>query len=155
MFFTVSASKVKGFFSKLLLTDGTITAVTTFILIVGAVYQIVLRSIWEPTGLQYIVDELLHTIIPLYMLGYWFFHVKEPDLRLNALFKWMLYPLLYMALITIRGSFSGYYPYPFLNIGEIGYESAIINTSIIFGLMMILFIVLSFLGKYVIKIRRD
>lgn len=72
MFFTVSALKVKKSFSKLLLTDGTITAITVFILIVGSVYQIVLRSIWEPTGLQFIVDELLHTVIPLYMLGYWF-----------------------------------------------------------------------------------
>lgn len=154
MFFTVSVLKVKKSFSKLLLTDGTITAITVFILIVGSVYQIVLRSIWEPTGLQFIVDELLHTVIPLYMLGYWFFNVKKLDLQLKTVFNWLLYPLLYIVFITVRGSSSGYYPYPFLNINEIGYEKVIVNTAIIFALMLILLIVLSFLGKYIIKIRR-
>jgi hypothetical protein len=31
----------------------------------------------NPTGLQYIVDELLHTVIPLFMLGYWFLPQKR------------------------------------------------------------------------------
>jgi hypothetical protein len=48
----------------------------TLILIVGLVYQVVL-GIWNPTGLQYIVDELLHTVIPLFMLGYWFLPQKR------------------------------------------------------------------------------
>ena len=69
LFFTVSALKSKSRLSRVLLMDGSITAITALILIVGSVYQLVLRSIWEPTGLQLIVDELLHTITPFYMLS--------------------------------------------------------------------------------------
>jgi hypothetical protein len=139
----------------LLLKDGTITAITAFILIVGAVYQIVLRSIWEPTGLQLIVDELLHTIIPLYMLGYWFFNVDKSDLAPKKVFIWLLYPLIYVVVILVRGGFSNYYPYPFLNVSEIGFEKTIINTAVILACSVVLLIVLLVLGKFAIKVRRD
>ncbi|MEQ6166237.1 Pr6Pr family membrane protein [Ekhidna sp. MALMAid0563] len=155
LFFTASVLKTKKVLSRLLLQDGTITAITAFILIVGAVYQIVLRSIWEPTGLQFIVDELLHTIIPLYMLGYWFFNVKKSDLRSKKVFSWLLYPLIYIAFILLRGGFSDYYPYPFLNVSEIGYEKAIVNAAVILAVSIILLIVLIFLGKFAIKVRRN
>lgn len=154
LFFTVSVLNVRRFFSKLLLSNGAITAVTAFILVVGLVYQIALRSIWQPTGLQFLVDELLHTCIPLYMLGYWVFNVEKPDLQLKPLLSWQLYPTIYILFIAIRGDFSGYFPYPFLNVNEIGYEKAIINAAIIIVLMLTLLIFLSFLGKYLIKIRR-
>ncbi|MDQ2864461.1 MAG: Pr6Pr family membrane protein, partial [Bacteroidota bacterium] len=42
---------------------GTLTAITIYITTVGTVYQVVLRQVWQPTGMQLIVDELLHTII--------------------------------------------------------------------------------------------
>ena len=154
LFFTVSALKSKSRLSRVLLMDGSITAITALILIVGSVYQLVLRSIWEPTELQLIVDELLHTITPLYMLGYWFFNVNNADLQLKAVLKWLGYPLVYIAFITIRGGFSGYYPYPFLNVSDIGYEKALLNTAIIFALLLVLFMALSFLGKTVIRTRR-
>jgi len=47
------------------------TAITLYIVIVGLVYNIIIRFIWNPTGLQMVVDELLHTVIPLLFLGYW------------------------------------------------------------------------------------
>ena len=153
LLFTSLVLKEKKFLPKLLLKDGTITAITVFIIIVGVVYQIVLRSIWEPTGLQFIVDELLHTIIPLYMLGYWFFNVDKSDLRPKMVFIWLLYPLIYIAFILVRGGFSNYYPYPFLNVSVIGYEKAIVNIAVIFALSIILTIVLLFLGKFAVKVR--
>lgn len=155
LYFTASVLKPKKLLPRLLLKDGTITAITAFILIVGAVYQIVLRSIWEPTGLQLIVDELLHTIIPLYMLGYWFFNVDKSDLAPKKVFIWLLYPLIYVGVILVRGGFSNYYPYPFLNVSEIGFEKTIINTAVILACSIILLMVLLVLGKFAIKVRRD
>ncbi len=151
LYFTASLFKLKRFPFNLLLDKGAITAITAFIIIVGLVYQIVLRGIWAPTGLQYIVDELLHTIIPLFMLGYWFFNAKKEDLILSAVFYWLLYPIIYIALIIVRGYYSGYYPYPFLNIEEIGLETALINIFIIFALSITIITALSIVGKYLSK----
>jgi hypothetical protein len=54
------------------------TAITVYILVVGLVYNIVLRFIWQPEGLQKLVDELLHTFIPLATFVFWwmFTHSK-------------------------------------------------------------------------------
>ncbi len=151
LFFTTSAFRLKGFPFKLFSAKTTITALTAFIFIVGLVYQIALRQVWAPTGLQYVVDELLHTVIPLFMLGYWHSNMKKEDLAIQPLLKWMIYPLTYILYILVRGSLSGYYPYPFLNIPEIGYQSAAINIAAIFMLMLITLTVLSIVGKRLIK----
>ncbi|WP_405381943.1 Pr6Pr family membrane protein [Maribacter sp. LLG6340-A2] len=155
LFFTAKVLKKKQFLLKLLVKDGTITAITAFILIVGLVYQLVLRSIWEPTGLQFLIDELLHTFIPLYMLGYWFFHVKKSDLSPKMVFIWLMYPLIYIVFIMVRGSFSNYYPYPFLNVSEIGFEKAILNTGVIIAISIILLLALLFTGKMTLKVRKE
>lgn len=42
-----------------------LTAITTYIGVVGIVYNIVLRSLWAPEGLQMVVDESLHLVIPV------------------------------------------------------------------------------------------
>ena len=151
LFLTTSVFRLKKFPFNLFLAKGTLTAITAFIVIVGLVYQIVLRQIWEPTGLQYIVDELLHTIIPLFMLGYWFFNIRKEDLLLKHVFKWLIYPSIYLIFIIVRGYLSGYYPYPFLNIIEIGYDSVLINIVVILMLTIAIMIALSFIGKYKIK----
>ncbi|MBP0904970.1 Pr6Pr family membrane protein [Mariniflexile gromovii] len=151
LYFTVAVFKLKIIPLKWLASKGTLTAITAFILIVGLVYQIALRAIWNPTGLQYIVDELLHTIIPLFMLGYWAFMIKKEDLRVKPVVNWLLYPLFYMAFIMVRGYLSGYYPYPFLNVNEIGYEKAFINISIIFGTVLGILISLLLIGKAIVK----
>ena len=151
LFLTTSIFRLKKFPFNLFLSKGTLTAITAFIVIVGLVYQIVLRQIWEPTGLQYIVDELLHTIIPLFMLGYWFFNIRKEDLLLKPVFNWLIYPSIYLIFIIVRGSLSGYYPYPFLNIKEIGYESFLINITVIFTITIATIITLFFIGKFKIK----
>ena len=151
LFLTTSVFRLKKFPFDLFLAKGTLTAITAFIVIVGLVYQIVLRQIWEPTGLQYIVDELLHTIIPLFMLGYWFFNIRKEDLLLKPVFNWLIYPSIYLIFIIVRGYLSGYYPYPFLNINEIGYQSVFINITVIFTITIATIIALSFIGKFKIK----
>lgn len=61
----------KASFQKIF-NKGALTALTTFIVVVGLVYQIILRNTWHPTGFQRIIDELLHSVIPLFVLIYWF-----------------------------------------------------------------------------------
>jgi hypothetical protein len=50
---------------------GTLTAVAVYIFIVGIVYQVLLRHLWQPRGSQLVVDELLHSVIPLLTLLFW------------------------------------------------------------------------------------
>ncbi len=124
-----------------------ITSVTVYILIVGLVYNLVLRSLWKPQGLQLLVDNLLHTITPLLTLLYWFFFVSVKNIMWQQTYKWMLYPLLYLVYVIIRGSFSNFYPYFFIVVSKLGYAIAFINS----GYVTMAFLVISFLLLWIGK----
>src|SRR5678815_1955687 len=55
------------FFAK----PATLTAVTVYITVVGIIYNAILRFLWSPKGLQLVVDELLHSIVPVLVIVYW------------------------------------------------------------------------------------
>lgn len=116
------------------------TAVTVYITVVGLVYQFLLRSIWAPTGLQWVVNELLHSVIPLYAVIYYAKFAPKKGLHWKNIFTWLLYPTGYLAFILIRGSFSGFYPYYFIDANSLGYPSVFFNSL---GLMLA-FVILSF-----------
>ena len=59
-------SKTGTFFARY----RTSTAITVYILIVGIIYNIILRFIWNPQGLQMLVDKLLHSLIPVLFFTY-------------------------------------------------------------------------------------
>ena len=153
LYFSTKAFKLKTFPFTIFYKAGALTAITTFILIVGLVYQIALRGIWQPTGFQYIVDELLHSIIPLLVLIYWYFYVSKLDLKFESVSKWILYPIFYLLFVLLRGHFSGFYPYPFLNISNIGYLNAFKNIGLIVLLCLSILILLVFLGKKLPRIQ--
>jgi hypothetical protein len=113
------------FFSK----TTTLTAITVNIIIVGATYNAILRWLWKPQGLQYVVDELLHLIIPLAFVVFWLIFVPRGGLKWNSIFLWTIYPLVYLAVILIRGAFSGYYPYPFVDVVKLGYPQTLLHSA--------------------------
>ena len=130
-------SKPGIFFSK----STTLTAITVYIIVVGMVYNLILRFLWAPKGLQLIVDELLHTVIPLLCIIFWWIYVRTKALKWKDAFPWLVYPLVYIFIILILGAASGYYPYPFIDVNTIGYAKVFMNS----GILAICFLGISFL----------
>lgn len=124
---------------------GALTAVTLYITVVGLVYQIILRSLWSPTGLQMVADECLHSIVPLYVIIFWALFDPKAHIPPGKMARWLLYPLLYLGFILLRGSKSGFYPYPFVDIGALGLARVLQNSL---GLVAS-FVLLAFLFQYV------
>jgi hypothetical protein len=59
---------------------------------------------------------------------------------------WMIYPLGYLALTMLRGALSDFYPYPFIDVVELGYQRALINAMLLvlaFLLLMAVFIAIN------------
>lgn len=123
------------------------SAVCVYIIIVGLVYNLVLRQLWLPTGLQQIVDELLHSVIPLLFLFHWLAFVSKSNLKWKSATLWLLYPLFYLFFILLRGSFSGFYPYPFMNVDTLGYAKVLTNSLILCFAFLILSILLIAVAK--------
>jgi hypothetical protein len=119
-----------------------LTPITVYITIVGLVYQILLRHTWSPTGLQMIVDELLHSIIPSLAIMYWFLY-ESNKISYNQIPKWLIFPLVYLSYILIRGHYSGFYPYSFVDVSKFGLNQVLVNSVfliVVFVLFCILFI---------------
>jgi hypothetical protein len=122
-----SVQLFKSFASNKLNKPGVLTALTVYITIVGLVYQFVLRPLWAPQGLQKIVDELLHSAIPLLVIIYWYFNENKLAVSYKQIPKWFIYPVVYLVYVLLRGNASGFYPYPFIDVAAIGIQKALMN----------------------------
>ena len=134
-----SSSYIARFFSK----NATITAIAAYITIVGIVYNLILRFLWNPKGLEQVVDELLHTIIPILFVLTWLLFIPKAILKWSNVLSWLIFPFLYLIYILIRGLSAGYYPYPFLDVRQLGYNKVFLNSLgvlVAFLLVSILFI---------------
>lgn len=127
--------------------SSTLTAITVNITIVALVYNSVLRPIWNPQGVQRLVDELLHVIIPLMTFFYWIKFVAKNNLKWHSAFTWLTYPLVYFVFVLIRGDLTGVYPYPFCNVSVLGYPQVLINCLLIGGLFVGIALIFIFAGR--------
>lgn len=108
------------------------------IVLVGLAYNVLLRHLWQPEGWQWIADELLHDVMPLAFVLYWWLYVPKGVLQLRHVVLWMLYPVVYFSYVLLRGSYIGDYMYPFINVGNIGYVEAFTNAGgILLGFIVI------------------
>lgn len=89
----------------------------------------------------------------MYLFIYWCFNISKNDLKLKPILNWLLYPIIFLIFILVRGHISGFYPYPFLNVPEIGYEEALLNSCIVFGTTLAMLIFLLLIGKTIIKLQ--
>lgn len=139
-----------SFFAKKNIT----AAITVYILIVGAVYNIILRPLWKPQGWQLLADVLLHDATPALYFLFWLLAVSKEGLKWKFAFMWLLYPFVYIVYILLRGAILIEYPYPFIDVSSLGYTRVISNS---FGLLIV-FIVVSLLiiaiGKMLQKRKR-
>ena len=130
----------------------TLTALMVFILIVGLVYHVVLKPIWNPEGIQMILSEICHTIIPLGTLVLWIISDNKKTIELKRLLKWLLYPIIYIVFVLIRGNFSNFYPYPFLDVQTLGIAKVLTNSLFLLIIMLIFLVLFYFIGKKLSKI---
>ncbi|HEY4155133.1 MAG TPA: Pr6Pr family membrane protein [Puia sp.] len=138
------------FFSR----PATLAAIAVYMAVVGIIYNGVLRFLWNPRGFQWFADELLHVVNPVCFLLFWIFYVPKTGLQWKQAFIWMLYPVIYISLILFRGSFSGFYPYPFSNVRKLGYHRVFLNstrTILVFLVIALLFVLI---GKRQEKLKK-
>jgi hypothetical protein len=112
------------FFAK----PSVITAIAVYIFIVGLVYNIELRKVWHPQGLQKLVDEWLHIAVPFLFILYWLLWAPKKGLQWMHAFSWLRLPAVYLLYIMLRGGIEGFYPYPFFNANELTFGRVFMNS---------------------------
>jgi hypothetical protein len=94
-----------------------------------------------------IQNVLLHTVTPLLALLDWVLvRAGRPPWRWAV--GWLTYPLAYLAFVLVRGVIGHRYPYPFLDVGSLGYGAVAV-------VALALLVVFSLLGLLMVALGRS
>lgn len=118
-------SAAKQFFLAPRVSSG----IAVSIVVVSLAYNLLLRHLWSPSGFQFIADELLHDVMPVLFLIYWWRCVPKGHLRFRHIGAWVIYPLVYFAYALLRGDLLGQYQYPFIDVSTLGYPQVFVNAG--------------------------
>jgi hypothetical protein len=141
-FFTIQSNVAYGAFAAWAAFRGRIDrpalkgAVTLYVVITGLVYHLVLTN--EASGFampqpdralpEAIGNQLLHTVVPLLAVLDWLLFDERGRFRWRYALYWLAFPLGYLAFALLRGLVVGKYPYPFINVNELGYGGVSISS---------------------------
>lgn len=115
-------------------------ALTIAILCVGLVYHTVLAHLLDLSGLDLLADHGVHTIVPALTVLWWLVLAPKPKFTGSDLVLWTIWPLAYCAYILVRASSSGFYPYPFLNVTELGATGVAQSVAV----LVVVFVIVGF-----------
>ncbi|AGZ45690.1 Pr6Pr family membrane protein [Actinoplanes friuliensis] len=155
-YFTIQSNVAYGIFAVWSLSGRTTPpawkgAVTLYVAITGLVYHLVLdnpasgfaagpveRALPEAIG-----NQLLHTVVPLLAVLDWILFDERGRFRWRYALYWLAFPLGYLAFALIRGLIVHRYPYPFIDVRELGYDGVAISATgfaLAFWLLGLLFV---------------
>jgi len=158
-FFTITTNTIVFLCSALLLFGGkskanvffrkctTLTAITVYILIVGIVFNLLLRSTLHLEGHHLIVSEIFHTVVPILFFVFWLFFVSPEKISFKVISYWLIYPIIYIIYTLFHGLATEFYPYPFIDATQLGFEIAILNGFFVLLSFVILSIILIFVFR--------
>lgn len=129
-------SKWGQFFSR----PSVLGALSLYIVIVGLVYQLILRKEHTQYGWFRFCDEVFHSVTPLAFLAFWLVYITKGNLPWSKAFNWLIYPLIYFVYCIARGAMSGYYPYSFIDHNKLTYGQIAAN----FVFLLITFLLIGF-----------
>ena len=99
------------------------------LLLVGVIYATLLQHLYNLSGPALVADVLLHKVSPVAMTLWWLFFTPRAKLRWSAPVWWSAYPLAYLAYAFARGQTDGRYPYPFIDVGKLGWVQVAMNVG--------------------------
>jgi hypothetical protein len=137
------SSSAGRFFSK----PSVIAGIGVYIFIVGLVYNIALRKIWNPIGRDRLADELLHVAVPLLYVLYWLIYASKKGLQWKHVFYWLSVPALYIVYALLRGSTEGFYAYYFINLDELGAQKVLLNSIVLLAAFVVIGCLFVAIGK--------
>ena len=102
----------------LLLARGCATA---YMILVGVIYNALLAGQEGGVALAW-ANSVVHMILPVYAVLDWILFNDRPPLAWKRLWVSLIYPMVWVVVVLIRGATDGWVPYPFFN-PSTGYAS--------------------------------
>jgi hypothetical protein len=94
------------------------TAILAYIIIVAVIYHYLLAKLWNPQGWELVADTIEHVVTPALYVIDWVLFVPKGT-------------LVYAVYSLIHGAVTGSYPYPFINVSNLGYDKVLTNIAVL------------------------
>ena len=140
---------------RFLLGPGPLLAASVYITVTGVTYYFLLASLYHLTGWVLIYDQMLHYVMPPAFVLFWLLFVHRGGIGIASATWVLVPPLVYAAYTFVRGPLTGFYPYPFVDVPEIGIAAAARN---VVGFVIFFFAVaLAFVAidRLIVRMRRS
>ena len=113
------------------------------IAVTAVVHWFFLRPILDLEGSSYVVDKLLHVVVPLLFVAAWVAVGPRRQTTRAEVLPMLLYPGLWGAYTLVRGSIVDFWPYPFMNVDKLGWGHVLLNlagVAVLFGAFGLAFV---------------
>jgi hypothetical protein len=105
---------------------------TTYIVIVGIFYALLLSGVEGGGGVELEwANWALHVAFPIYAALDWILFADREPIAWKRLWTILIYPVIWIIVVLVRGATDGWVPYPFLD-PTTGYLSVAIYATVIF-----------------------
>jgi hypothetical protein len=113
-------------------TDFVRGASTLFMVLVFVVFSLLLSGL-DPSRLTAVPwdNTVLHHLMPIAVLLDWLVDPPARPIPFRRAALWLVVPLVYVVYSLVRGSLVGWYPYPFLDVGELGWGQVLVTCAVI------------------------
>lgn len=101
------------------------------IAVTGVVFEVALESLRELEGSAAAADALLHTVSPIMCVLGWLVFGPRGMITSRVVALAVIYPLCWSIFTLIRGPIVEYYPYPFVDVDDLGYARVVLNIAIV------------------------
>jgi hypothetical protein len=105
------------------------------IVITGLVHWFLLRPLSTLTGVEAVGDVLVHVATPALALVGWLVFGPRPRIQARTVASSLAWPIGWLAYTLVVGALTGWYPYPFLDVGARGVAAVALTC----GAMALLF----------------
>jgi len=117
---TSAALAPQSAIGRLLARPGVALAAAVYISVTGLTYFLILSSLYDLKGWVLFFDRLLHYVMPPAYVIFWLAFVPKGELRLSAAVWGLIPPIAYAVYTFVHGPWTGFYPYPFVDVPKIG-----------------------------------
>jgi hypothetical protein len=93
------------------------------------VYYLLLSGLSQRHGWQIFFEYMLHYVTPPLFVIDWLGFVDKRDVDSRVVLGSLWYPLVYLVWTLLHGAVTGWYPYPFIDVADLGYPRALINIA--------------------------
>ncbi len=106
--------------------------------VTALVHWVALRPLLDLQGIDALADGLLHVAVPLLAVVTWALAGPRGWIRGEELPATAVYPVVYLAWTLLHGALTHWYPYPFIDVAELGYARVLLNAVVVVVLLVAL-----------------